>query len=160
MTNIDERGYTPEILMIEDNRGDALLMRLAFKTARFPANVTVAPTAEAVLGALMQKEGYPGYPRPDLILLDLNLPKMQGVTLLNQIKGDPKLAAIPVIVFSSSRAEKDISECYANHANSYISKPLSLGDYGQLVDGIGSYWFNQVHTPWPAKSAGKDAVLV
>ena len=160
MTTIAERGRSPEILVIEDSRGDALLLRIAFKAARRPANVTVAPNAEAVLGALRQKSGYPDFPRPDLILLDLNLPKMQGVTFLNQIKGDPALAAIPVIVLSSSGAEKDIAECYAGHANGFISKPLSLEAYGPLVDGIGDYWFNQVHTPTPKKSSIEDLALL
>lgn len=156
MTTIAERGHLPEILLIEDNPDDALLLRIAFKTACRPANITVAPTAEAVMGVLQHKAGYPPYARPDLILLDLNLPRMQGLTLLNKIKGDPELSTIPTIVFSNSENEKDIAECYANHADGFMSKPESLDAYSTLVDSIGDYWFNQVQTPKPARSAVEE----
>lgn len=147
MTTLVERGTTPEVLVIEDNQGDAILLRLAFKASQMPANITIAPNAEVGMNALRHKGGYENYERPDIILLDLNLTKMHGLTFLSEVKNDPDLAGIPVIVLSSSAAEKDVSASYAAHANGYLTKPNSLEGYNSLVNGISNYWFHQVHMP-------------
>jgi chemotaxis family two-component system response regulator Rcp1 len=147
MTTLAERGKSPEVLVIDDSRGDAMLVRIAFKTAQTLANITIAPSAEAGLDALRREGAYEHYGRPDLILLDLNLPRMHGLTFLNLVKNDPEHRSIPVIVLSSSAAEKDVTASYADHANGYITKPRTLDEYGSLVTNIGNYWFRDVHTP-------------
>jgi len=134
-------------LVIDDNRGDALLVRIAFKAAHLPADITIAGTAEEAMKALRREGKYEGLGRPDIIMLDLNLPTMHGFSFLKWVKGEPLLASIPVIVISSSAAEKDVSASYAGHAVGYITKPYNLEGYESIVKGLGSYWFREVHTP-------------
>jgi len=146
MSTIAERTKLPHVLLIEDNRGDALLMRLAFKNAELPSHVTVAETAEIGLAILRREAAYHGTPCPDIILLDLNLPHMRCNEFLAQVKADPDLRMIPVIVLSSSNAEKDLDETYANYVNGFVIKPFSLDDYSDVVKNIEDYWFKYVET--------------
>ena len=147
MTTLAERGQAPGVLVIDDNRGDAMLIRIAFKTANMAANITIASTAEAGISMLRREGGYEQSSRPDIILVDLNLTQMSGLTFLKLVKNEPALATIPVIVLSSSAAERDVNASYASHANGYITKPINLDGYGNLVTTLANYWFREVHTP-------------
>jgi CheY-like chemotaxis protein len=143
MVTIYERGVPPRILLIDDNRGDARLMQIAFKKTSLPAQITVAETAETGI-SLLQDESIP----PDLVFLDLNLPSMHGLTFLELVKSDPALSAIPVVVLSSSSAQKDVTESYIRHANGFVTKPFNLNGYEVFADSICHYWFNLVQMPW------------
>ena len=146
MTTIAERSPFPQVMVVEDNPGDAILLRLAFKKARNGSKIAIADTAETALAMLARQGDYCDLPLPDIILLDLNLPRMHGLEFLKRIKSDPKLACIPVIVLSSSCAESDISASYLGHAVGFITKPIGLDDYEEVVTGIANYWFRIVQT--------------
>jgi len=148
MTTLAERIIPlPHVLIIDDNRGDALLVRIAFQATELPADITIAGTAEDGMKALRREGKYEGLGRPDIIMLDLNLPTMNGMSFLKWVKGEEALASIPVIVLSSSAAEKDVTESYANHAVGYFTKPYNLTGYESIVRGLGSYWFHEVQMP-------------
>lgn len=136
-----------EILMAEDNAGDARLAIEAFKENGIRHRLTTVPDGkEAIL--YLKKEGqYRDAPRPDIILLDLNLPKMDGREVLARIKSDPALKSIPVVVLTSSKADDDIMKAYNNHANSYITKPIDLDAFIEIVKSIKSYWLSVVSLP-------------
>ena len=153
MSTIAERTKLPQVLLIEDNPGDAQLMKLAFKNAEMPSFVTVAATAEIGLGILRREPAYLDTRCPDIILLDLNLPRMGGSEFLALVKADPHLRMIPVIVLSSSNAEQDLAATYANYVNGFVIKPFSLDDYADVVKNIEEYWFKYVET-LPADFAG------
>lgn len=134
-------GRAAEIMLVEDNRGDALLASRAFRQAEIDNNLTVAETAETALSMLRREGDYAGMRLPDIILLDLNLPKMSGKDLLNIIKNDAGLRHIPVIILSSSAAEIDIAGSYGLHANAYIVKPLNLENFSDVVHSIEQFFF-------------------
>ncbi len=136
-----------DILLIEDNEGDVFLTRKAFDKAKLKNNLKVAPDGEVALEMLRERKaaGY-GY-RPDLILLDINLPKKDGRQVLAELKSDEDLQRIPVIILTSSGAEKDILSSYDLHANSYIIKPVSFENMVGIVGTIENFWFNIVTLP-------------
>ncbi|EGF90896.1 response regulator [Asticcacaulis biprosthecium C19] len=133
-------GRAAEILLVEDNRGDVLLASRAFKEAQIENNLTVASTAEEAL-AILRASLEEGVRLPDIILLDLNLPKMSGNDLLGIVKGDEALRHIPVIIMSSSVAEIDVSRSYDRHANAYIAKPVDLEKFRQVISSIEQFFF-------------------
>lgn len=147
MTRLIERERSAQVLLIEDNRGDAVLTRRAFKRARIANDITVAESGEKGLSILRREGEYAEAPRPDLILLDLNLPYMHGRDFLSTVKDDPHLRRIPVIVLSSSSADADINAAYARHANGYITKPVSSDTYDNVVSRLESYWFELMQMP-------------
>ncbi len=140
------RNRPAEILLIEDNRGDVLLTRKAFQSARIENHLSVAGSGEAALEVLRDE----GQVLPDLILLDLNLPRMNGCEVLNEIKGDARLRHIPVIILSSSAAEQDIARSYAQHASAYIVKPLDLDSFRAAISTIEQFFFFLIELPEPA----------
>jgi CheY-like chemotaxis protein len=141
-----------DILIIEDNPGDARIIKevLGNKTAKFSMHL-VKDGLEA-LNFLHKKEKYVQAPRPDLILLDLNLPKKDGREVLAEIKGNEYLRQIPVVVMTSSHAEEDIFRSYDLHANCYISKPMELDQFVMAVKSIEDFWFSLVKLPKRNKS--------
>ncbi len=147
MTKVSERVRSARVLLVEDNRGDAVLTRRAFKRASLPSEITVAETGEQGLSILRREGEHADAPRPDIILLDLNLPYMHGQEFLSVVKADPSLRRIPVIVLSSSSAESDVSTCYDRHANGYITKPVTTDTYDDIVSKIEQYWFNLMQLP-------------
>ncbi len=157
MTTIAERRQCPHVLVIEDNRGDATLIKLAFRKAEGDSTISLAESGEAALAMLAKEGEYALAEHPDIILLDLNLPRMDGFEFLRRLKSDPKLtpnlAMIPVIILSSSAADSDIAASYLGHAAGFITKPVILQDYDDIVAGIGDYWFKVVQTP-----ANKDTL--
>lgn len=146
MNVIDVSGRAAEILLIEDNLGDVLLTKEAFREAHFKYNLHIAKDGAEALQMLEQQGRFNKIPKPDLILLDLNLPKIDGREVLEKIKSNVTLKDIPVIVLSGSDAESDITKSYDLHANSYIVKPDSFDDLVEIVASIENYWFEQQDT--------------
>ena len=136
-----------EILLVEDNPGDVLLTQEAFKRAKIRNNLVVAPDGEVALKILAKEEGYEDAKTPDLILLDLNLPKFNGKEVLEKVKSSDKLKRIPIVVLSSSKAEQDINQSYDLHANSYVTKPIDIQKLAAIVQSIESFWFSVVQLP-------------
>ena len=152
MVTIYERGSQVDILLVDDNPGDSKLIKIAFRRNPLPTQVTVAETAEHGLDLLQGKDAAPNR-LPDIVFLDLNLPFMHGLTFLELVKNDPALTSIPVLILSSSGAQRDIADCYTRHASGFVTKPSSLEGYIALADSVTSYWFKLVQTPSRARIA-------
>lgn len=135
------------ILMAEDNPGDARLTLEAFKEWRLGNKIHVVPDGEEAINFLYKKTGYDNVPQPDLILLDLNMPKKNGREVLEIIKADPNLRRIPTVILTTSQAEEDILKTYDLHANSYIVKPIDIEKFISVVKGLENYWFSIVKAP-------------
>jgi chemotaxis family two-component system response regulator Rcp1 len=141
---VEARGRAAELLLVEDNYGDVLLTREAFRSARISNNLAVAGDGEQALAMLRREGPYADQVTPDVILLDLNLPRMDGREVLEAIKNDPKLQRIPVIVLTSSKAEIDIVKTYDLGANGYIVKPVTFERLREIVASIETFWFSVV----------------
>ncbi|MDB6032332.1 MAG: Two-component system response regulator [Verrucomicrobiales bacterium] len=140
-------GKAIEILLVEDNAGDARLAREAIREAKVRNNLTWVPDGVEAL-AFLKKEGkYAGSNRPDLILMDLNLPRKDGRELLADIKSDEALRRIPVVVLTTSQADDDIQMAYHLHANCYISKPVDLDHFLKVIKSIEDFWLTIVKLP-------------
>ena len=138
-----------EILLVEDNPGDVRLTREALRDAKVRNHLTVARDGVEAL-ALLRREGrYAAVLRPDLILLDLNLPKKGGREVLEEVKRDDALKDIPVVILTTSRAERDIFESYRLHANAYVTKPVDLEQFLNVVHTIEEFWLEIVKLPRP-----------
>jgi len=135
------------ILLVEDNPGDVLLTQEAFSEGRFFPVMRVAEDGEEALKFLRREGRHAGAPRPDLILLDLNLPKKDGRELLAEVKSDPELQQIPVIVLTTSGAEQDVRRAYRSHANCYLTKPLEMESFLQKIRAVENFWLNTVKLP-------------
>lgn len=136
-----------EILLIEDNEGDIFLTKKAFEAAKISNNIQVATDGEMAMKILLRHGKYKECPRPDIVLLDINLPKKDGRQVLAEIKEDESLKKIPVVVLTSSKAEQDIVKTYELHANSYIVKPINLDKFHDIVSAIENFWFSVVILP-------------
>ncbi len=136
-----------EILLVEDNPGDVRLTQEALKEGRVESRLNVATDGEQALKFLYQKDEFRDAPRPDLILLDLNLPKRDGSEVLEEIKSHPGLRNIPVVILTTSEAEQDILETYSLHANCYITKPVDLHRFIAVVRAIEEFWLGIVKLP-------------
>ena len=139
---------TIEILLIEDNPGDARLTLEAFKEGRVLNNITVISDGVDAL-AYLRRQGlkYCDSVQPDLILLDLNLPRKDGREVLAEIKADEHLKKIPVVVLTTSAADEDVARAYGSHANCYITKPVELDRFLDVVHSIDSFWLSLVKLP-------------
>ncbi|MHB1295024.1 MAG: response regulator [Anaerolineae bacterium] len=136
-----------EVLMVEDNPDDVELTQEALREVKAYVNTQVVTDGIQAL-ALLRREGqYADATRPDLILLDLNLPRMDGRELLAEIKNDPALRRIPVVVVTTSQSEEDIYRAYDLHANSYVTKPVDLDQFIRAIRGIEGYWLTIVKLP-------------
>jgi chemotaxis family two-component system response regulator Rcp1 len=140
-------GRPIEIMLLEDNIGDVILIQKAFGKSKFATTVTVAEDGELALRMLRREGPFKNQSRPDLILLDLNLPKLDGREILQEVKRDATLSEIPVVVLSGSRAETEIARVYALHANAYIVKPVNFQHLQEIVSNIQSFWFGTVSLP-------------
>lgn len=147
MQSSTELGSPIEILLVEDNPGDANLTKKALADSKVHNNMHVAEDGEEALAFLRQEGEFSGARRPDLILLDLNLPKTSGHEVLQEIKDDETLSTIPVVVLSSSSAEEDIIKTYKLHASCYVSKPVDLTQFMKVVKSIDEFWFSIVRLP-------------
>ncbi len=136
-----------EILLVEDNPADVRLTVESLKESKVCNILHVVEDGEEAIAFLRRKGKYVNKPYPDLILLDLNLPKKNGLEVLAEIKGDEKLKRIPVVVLSASKAEEDIHRSYGLHANCYISKPIDLDQFIRVINSIENFWFTIVKLP-------------
>ena len=136
-----------EILLVEDSPADVLMTREAFEQARLVNTLHVVDDGEQALAFLRQEGMYASSPRPDLILLDLNLPRKNGVEVLAEIKSDPQLQTIPVVILTTSHTEQDILSSYDLHANCYIVKPVGFEKFFKAVQSIQDFWFSVVTLP-------------
>jgi len=140
-------GKPIEILLVEDNPGDVRLTLEVFKESKMRNNLSAVGDGVEALAFLRREGKYVQSPRPDLILLDLNLPKKDGREVLAEIKEDPDLRCIPVVVLTTSQAERDVVRSYNLHANCYISKPIDLEQFIRVVRSIEDFWLAIVKLP-------------
>ena len=136
-----------DVLLVEDNPGDVRLTREAFREANASIRLHVASDGVEAMAFVRQEGSHADAPRPDLILLDLNLPKMDGREVLAQIKRDDRLKTIPTIILTTSGAQADILRSYQLHANAYVSKPLQLDAFQSLVSSINEFWLTKARLP-------------
>ena len=135
------------ILLVEDNEGDIYLTTEAFESGKFYTELSVVRDGKAAIDFLKQEGDHSYAKEPDLLLLDLNLPKKNGFEVLQFLKQDTKLMHIPVIILSTSSAERDINKCYENHANTYITKPVDVENLFTVISKIENFWLSIVKLP-------------
>ena len=136
-----------EILLVEDNAGDARLAEEALKESKVRNNLYHVTDGVQAMAFLRRGEGYRDAPSPDLILLDLNMPRKDGREVLAEVKADPDLKLIPVVVLTTSEGERDLVKSYDLHANAYVVKPLDLERFVEIVQAIEAFWFTVVKLP-------------
>lgn len=136
-----------ELLVVEDNPAEILLLEEVLSEAQVALELRVVNSGDEALAFLRREGRHAGAARPDLIVLDLNLPGRDGRQVLREIKDDPELRAIPVVILSTSQAEEDIAECYRLQANCYIVKPASLEEFIAVLRAIEKFWLHTVRLP-------------
>jgi len=144
---LEDNGRAMEILLVEDNPADIRLTKEALKEADREINLNVAVDGVSALQYLRMTGCSPGRPRPDLILLDLNLPRKNGRQVLAELKTDPDLQTIPVVVLTTSTSDKDILDSYHLHANCYVHKPMELDRFIEVILSIQSFWYQTAIRP-------------
>lgn len=147
MSDVEGSGRPAEFLLVEDNPGDVRLTREALNESKFRNHLSVVGDGVEAMAFLRREGPYAEAPRPDLILLDLNLPKKSGREVLAEIKADESLRRIPVVVITSSEAEQDIFATYNLHVNCYVSKPVDLDQFIKVVRSISTFWLTIVKLP-------------
>ena len=147
MTEREKNASPVEILLVEDNPGDVRLTKEALKEGKVYNNLTWAKDGVEALEVLRQQGKHAKAPRPDIILLDLNLPKKDGREVLSVIKGDDQLKQIPVVILTTSKAEEDVLKSYELHANCYVTKPVDLEKFIVVVKSIDAFWLTVVTLP-------------
>ena len=152
MKTIGTDAATIEVLLVEDSPGDVRLTQEAFKDAKVLINLSVASDGVEAMAFLAREGKHAGAPRPDLILLDLNLPKKDGREVLSELKESPALKSIPVVILTTSASEADIQGSYQHHANCYITKPVDLDGFITVVSSIDNFWLSVVKLPREAGS--------
>lgn len=140
-------GYRPVILLVEDNAADLRLAQEVLKETQLVHELLVARDGEEAMQILRRQGNHAQAARPDLVLLDLNLPRKHGREVLAEIKADPSLKCIPVLILSTSKAESDVRACYESHANCFLTKPVSIDEFGRLAGLIRDFWFGVVQLP-------------
>lgn len=140
-------GRPVEILLVEDNPGDVRLTQEALKESRVLNKLQVARDGEEAMAILRRHGAHKSAARPDLVLLDLNLPKKDGREVLAEIKRDPDLKRIPVVILTTSKADEDVARTYDDHANCYIVKPVDLNQFIEVVKSLKNFWLTIVKLP-------------
>lgn len=143
----DSGGKVIDILLVEDNPGDVRLAQEALKESKVRNKLYVVDDGVEAMAFLRNQGKYADAPHPDLILLDLNLPRKSGREVLAEVKNDDRLRHIPVVVLTVSKAEEDIMRCYDHHANCYITKPLDFNQFIQVTKSIEEFWLTIVKLP-------------
>ncbi len=136
-----------EILLIEDNPGDVELTKIALEDSKISVNLNIVEDGVEAIAFLRREGKYANVPHPDIVLLDLNLPKKDGREVLAEIKADEKLKRIPVVVLTTSQAEEDVLKVYNLSANCYITKPVDFDQFVKIVQSIENFWFTIVKLP-------------
>jgi CheY-like chemotaxis protein len=139
-----DQAHVAEILLVEDDPGDVLITSEALTQSRLANNLSSVGDGEEALDFLFQRGRHGGAARPDLVLLDLNLPRLNGTEVLAEIKSSPALRRIPVIVLTTSRAEADVLRSYDLHANAYVNKPVDFAEFVEVVHQIDEFFFTVV----------------
>jgi CheY-like chemotaxis protein len=152
MKSIGTDAAPIEVLLVEDSPGDVRLTREAFKDANVLINLNVASDGVEAMAFLAREAKHAGAPRPDLILLDLNLPKKDGREVLSELKESPVFKSIPVVILTTSASEADIQGSYQHHANCYITKPVDLEGFLKVVKSIDNFWLSVVKLPRETRS--------
>jgi two-component system, chemotaxis family, response regulator Rcp1 len=152
MESIGTNAAPIEVLLVEDSPGDVRLTREAFKDAKVHINLHVATDGANAMAFLNREGEHANAPRPDLVLLDLNLPKKDGREVLQEIKESPTLKSIPVVILTTSSSEADILKSYRLHANCYITKPVGLDGFLTVVKSIDNFWLSVVKLPHEVSS--------
>ena len=148
MPTVEESStYRPTILLVEDNPADLRLAQEVLKEAQLDHDLLVARDGEQAMRMVKREGEYSAIKQPDLILLDLNLPRKHGREVLAEIKSDPRLRRIPVLILSTSKAESDVIACYDAHANCFLAKPVGLDEFAALAVLIRDFWFRAVQLP-------------
>jgi two-component system, chemotaxis family, response regulator Rcp1 len=147
-TTIEATNNAPlNVLLVEDSPGDVRLTQEAFRDANMSVRLHVASDGVEAMAFLTHQGAYADAPRPDLTLLDLNMPKMDGRQVLAQIKADDSLKTIPTVILTTSAAEEDIAKCYKLQANCYLTKPVELDAFENLVKSINDFWLARARLP-------------
>jgi CheY-like chemotaxis protein len=136
-----------EVLLVEDDPGDVMMTREAFQDYKLRNELHVVSDGAEAMAFLRQEGEYAGRPRPDLVLLDLNLPRMDGRQVLESIKSDPELASIPVVVLTTSENEDDVLRSYSLHANAYVTKPVDFEQFIRVIRQIDDFFVSVVRLP-------------
>lgn len=136
-----------EILLVEDSEPDILLTQEAFAEARVGNRLHIARDGEEALQFLRRRGDHAGAPRPDVILLDINMPRKNGLEVLADLKADPQLASIPVLMLTTSQAETDVSDAYARHASGYVIKPVGFENFLDAIRAFEQFWLTFVRFP-------------
>jgi CheY-like chemotaxis protein len=136
-----------DVLLVEDDPGDALIVREAFEHHKIRNTLHVVTDGEQALRFVRQDGEFTDAPRPGLIMLDLNLPRRDGLEVLAELKADPALRVIPVVILTTSRSEEDVLRSYSLHANAYVSKPVEFGDFVDAVRQIDNFFVTVVRLP-------------
>ena len=152
MKALEEERAHMDVLLVEDSPGDVRLTQEAFREANLSIHLHVASDGVEAMAFLRHEGAHRDAPRPDLILLDLNLPRMDGREVLAQIKGDDSLKTIPTVILTTSESEADIVKSYQLQANCYLSKPVQLDAFESLVGSINDFWLTKVKLPRQGQS--------
>jgi two-component system response regulator len=147
MSNTKPQSRPIELLLVEDSPSDAGLTQAALKNAGVPVNVHLVEDGEQAMRFLRHGDGYPDAPRPDFVLLDLNMPKMDGREVLADIRGDRDLASIPVIILTTSAAPEDVARSYKLKANCYVQKPVDFTEFMNAIKSLEEFWFTYATLP-------------
>ncbi len=148
ITNIKLTDIKPiEILLVEDSPVDIRMTQEAFKAYRVANNLHVVTDGNAAMDFIYQRGEYTDALRPDLILLDLNIPKKRGGEILKEVKADPELRSIPIVILATSDRYEDVMQSYRDYANAFIKKPIDLVDFLAVITGIGDFWLTFVKLP-------------
>jgi CheY-like chemotaxis protein len=144
---VQSAGRPIEILLVEDNPGDVRLTQEALKEDKVANNLHVVKDGVEAMRFLRREAPYADAPKPDLVLLDLNLPKKDGREVLAEVKRDPELGRIPVVVLTSSQADEDICRAYRLNCNCYVAKPVDFDQFSRVIKAIDAFWFTVVTLP-------------
>jgi chemotaxis family two-component system response regulator Rcp1 len=147
MIDEDKIGTPIEILLVEDNKGDIRLTLEALQESKVHNHISVAYDGVDALSFLRHEAKYANSPCPDIVLLDLNLPKKTGIEVLTEIKNDSNLTHIPVVILTSSKDDEDILKTYTHHASAYVTKPVDFEKFLKVIRGIEDFWLNIVKLP-------------
>ena len=140
-------GKAMDVLLVEDNPGDVRLTQEALREGKIAVNLSVAKDGIEAVDFLHRRGKFQDAPRPELILLDLNLPRRNGREVLSEIKADPNLRRIPTVIMTTSSADQDVETAYSLNANCFMTKPMELDDYMAMIHAIEDFWFTQATLP-------------
>jgi chemotaxis family two-component system response regulator Rcp1 len=144
---MEAQSRSAEILLVEDNPGDLELIQEALQSGKVTNHISMATDGEVAMNFLNRARGFENAPRPDLILLDLNLPRKDGFEILKEVRENPELSRIPVVILTSSQTDRDILKSYNLRANCFISKPVDVDEFLTVVRSTGEFWLSIVKLP-------------